>query len=173
MARLSCGFPLRYRITTNQPYSASSLLNERTRIERKLVNLDSRRIKLVDAYLNGAIPVDILKTEQNRLATEIETLRRRLATLDTRLERVTLKIEEAVKLASVAAGRYPATAPRRFSKAIFDGVYFEHKRVVRFEWSEAIAPLMRTAASLGGGSAKTSLVELAGLEPATSWVRSS
>ena len=83
------------------------------------------------------------------------------------------EIEKAVQLASVAADRYPRYSPetrRRFNKALFDPIYFEDKRIVRHDWSEAVAPLMRTATSLGGGSTKASMVEPAGLEPATFWL---
>ena len=148
---------------------------ERARLNRRLAQLDKERDKLMQALYADAIPVDLLKKEQERISGEVVKVKRRLASLDSMLENAEREIAEALRLASVAASRYTRYSTqtrRKFNKALFDGIYFLEKRVARFDYSEAIAPLMRTADSIAGGSTNAGLVELGGLEPPTSWVRS-
>jgi site-specific DNA recombinase len=122
-----------------------------------------------------ALPLDLLKKEQQRISAESRQITRRLEQLDTMLVRAETEIEKAVRLASVAAGRYARYSPetrRRFNKGLFDAIYFEDKRAVRFDWADAIAPVMRTADALASGSIKTRLVERTGIEPVTSGLQS-
>jgi site-specific DNA recombinase len=147
---------------------------ERARLNRSLARLDRERDKLLQAMYADAIPVDLLKREQERISGEVVKIKRRLTSLDSMLETAGREIESAIRIASVAASRYGRYSPetrRKFNKAIFDAMYFADKKIVRYEYSEAIAPLMRTAGALADGSTTVDLVECGGFEPPTSAMR--
>jgi hypothetical protein len=60
---------------------------------------------------------------------------------------------------------------RRLARALFAGVYVRDGKVERFELVDGLRLIRRTADVIVDGSNMNWLVELAGLEPATSWVR--
>jgi hypothetical protein len=55
---------------------------------------------------------------------------------------------------------------KRYNSAFIKKLIVKDRRIIRVAWEEPFATL-----SLGEGSSKTRYMELAGLEPATSWVR--
>ena len=161
---------------------------------RRIARLEREQEKLLRAHYVGAIDVDLLGREERRIASELVTARQRLESLGGNLERACTKLEEAIRLASVAARRYRRYSPktrREFNRALFKAIYLSDKRLDRFEWSDAIEPLIasvenlvgdaspavgewrqavepltRTAALSGGGSKYATMVEAAGIEPA-------
>jgi site-specific DNA recombinase len=143
---------------------------ERTRLMRRISRLEHEQQKLMQALYAGAIDVDLLGKEQRRISREIVTSRQRLLKLEGGVDRARQELEEAIRLASVAIRRYrryKPTARRAFNRAIINAVYLRDKRLDRFEWSDLIAPLMRTADFSAGGSKYVSMVEAAGIEPAS------
>ena len=44
---------------------------ERQQMERKRIELNAQRQKLLDAHYAGAVPLDLLKTEQDRIASQL------------------------------------------------------------------------------------------------------
>jgi site-specific DNA recombinase len=51
---------------------------ERRIQERRLVGIEADRKKLLDAHYADAIPLDLLRSEQERLTRELDTVERRL-----------------------------------------------------------------------------------------------
>ena len=54
------------------------LIEERKRAEERLRQLTDERMKLLQAHYVGAVPIDLLKTEQQRLTKEIKATERAL-----------------------------------------------------------------------------------------------
>jgi hypothetical protein len=85
------------------------------------------------------------------------------------------RIDRAVDVLVQANDRYADLSPmnrRRLARALFAGIYVRDRQIERFELVDGLRLVRRTADALAGGSNMNCLVELAGLEPATSWVRS-
>ena len=136
--------------------------NERERLQRRIDKLDRERLKLMQALYAEAIPLSVLKKEQQRITGEIAKANRRLETLSTRLDEAQVQIEQALRLATVVAPRYRIYAPQtrhKFNKAIFKAIYIHNKKIQDYDYSELLEPLVRTAGTLtASGSDKSSLV---------------
>ncbi len=130
-------------------------------VSKKLARLEAERERLVRAYCAGAIEIDLLKQEQERIAAEVaqaEALR-----LDA--ERIKLArdvISVAEELIDLAPRAYASLGPamrRRYNRAFFEAVHVEDRQVVRVKHQEPFEGL------LTGGFSKTPLVPPGGIEP--------
>jgi site-specific DNA recombinase len=148
---------------------------ERQRLRRKLDRAEEARTKLMQAWYRKTIDLELLGREQQRLLGEVNDTRRELALMDDRLDLARAEIDRALTLLGnirTDYQAYSATAKRKVNRAVFQGVYVREGHLVDFKLVEGIDLIRRTADALAGGSNMNCLVELAGLEPATSWVRS-
>ncbi len=129
-------------------------------VSKKLARLDAERERLVRAYCAGAIELDLLKREQERIASEAaqaEALR-----LDAeRVELARELISVAEELIDLAPRAYPSLGPalrRRYNRAFFEAVHVEGRQVARVTYREPFAALLTC------GFSKTPLVPPAGIE---------
>ena len=95
---------------------------ERTTQERRLHKLEGERKKLLDAHYADAIPLDLLKSEQVRIATEVASVEGRLAAVVGDFEEVETNLNRALDRAGdcQTAYREASNAMRRqFNLAFF------------------------------------------------------
>ncbi len=121
------------------------------------------RERLVRAYCAGAIELDLLKWEQERIAAEVaqaEALRLDAERIELAREVVAVA-EELINVAPLAYASLGPAMRRRYNRAFFEAVYVEDRQVARAEHKEPFEGL------LTGGFSKTPLVPPAGIEPAT------
>jgi hypothetical protein len=190
---------------------------ERRAQERRRRQLEGEQRALPDAHLGEAVPLDLLKSKQDTLTAELETIRQRLTDLEADFERAEGNLKRALAFAGNCQAAYQAASP---SAAAVQSHFLRpalHRRLLRGH--ERYGTVVRRApgqpASAGcyragrrqpaGGRAESpqaarspkrtptdkavgtdspttpyevvgwsqrTMVELAGLEPATSWVRS-
>ena len=86
--------------------------------------LKTQQAKLLEAHYADAIPLDLLKTEQARLARELDHITRELATLTADRERVEQHLTEALALLEHCHHLYthPDTPPRL--KKLLNTIFF-------------------------------------------------
>jgi hypothetical protein len=80
--------------------STAGLERQRSRQEKRVKQLENERRRLVRAHLDGAIPVDLLKEEQDRIADEMAQAQRQLNATDVDWNTVETNLTLALGLVS-------------------------------------------------------------------------
>ena len=102
--------------------------HERRIQERRLVGLTAERKKLLEAHYADAIPLDLLKTEQERLAREMDTAERRLAEVEGDFHKAEINLRRTLTRAGDCETAYrKADGPlrRQFNLAFFKRLWIE------------------------------------------------
>lgn len=106
--------------------------------------LTSERLRLLQAHYAGAVPLDLLKTEQDRIARQLAGIEDRLSATTIQFDRFEKCLKQAINYAVncdrgyAAAGHYQR---RLFNQALFTHVFVEDE-VVRTELAEPFKTLM-------------------------------
>ncbi|WP_248194921.1 hypothetical protein [Micrococcus endophyticus] len=106
---------------------AAELATRRTQLE-------SERQKLLQAHYAGAIPLDLLKKEQDRITASLETIEHRITAHHGHYAAARENLDDSLKLLSNAADIYEHTddANRRLLKqALFKAIYIDEDNDVR------------------------------------------
>jgi site-specific DNA recombinase len=175
-------------------------LRENAGIERQqLVTRQRRaldeRAKLLEAHYANAIPLDLLKVEQERIARELGHVEERLGALELRFDVVERNLKAALRFVGNLHHAYAEADPkvrRQMNQALFVRILVSDDGEVAGElrppfdrlfwvtrtaddgllYRRQVPERPRGPVTGPRGLNKQALVELAGLEPATSWVRS-
>ncbi len=162
---------------------------EATRQRKRLAKLTEEREKLLHAYYAGAVPIDLLRQEQDRLTTEANQAERHIEVAEASFADIEDTLGKALDLLADCQRAYlaaPGHLRRQWNQALFERLVVYDDKVGEAEIAEPFAtladpelpksldgkPVTASAVSSGAGSSEAIPVELAGLEPATSWVRS-
>ena len=163
--------------------SAKEIKRQRQRIAK----LTAQRKKLLDAHYADAIPLDLLREEQDRITTARADAEQRLAETQFEAAAVRQTLEQTFELALCCADAYakaPSSVRRQWNQVYFRRINVRDDAIENVELGEGHAEFYELNGRLadeaenpdlpshGPGSSEEALVELAGLEPATSWVRS-
>lgn len=169
--------------------------DERHTQERRLAALERQRHKLLQAHYAGALPLDLLASEQARLTTEIDAANRILSTTTAQSDAVTTGVRQCLDRLTDCQAAYAASPPRmrrQMNQAIFQRIEITDEYIVTTRYSEQyellMDPRLRTAAEAcpsdiedlpgrlgnegtptyaGRGSSYERLVDVEGLEPPT------
>ncbi|MHB1390008.1 MAG: recombinase family protein [Thermoleophilia bacterium] len=137
---------------------------EKQFLAKRIGKLADEQIKLLKAYYAEAVPLHLLKKEQDRIANEAAVSQNRLEIIDMQLDELKETLELALDIATQCGFGYKAASQntRRFyNKAFFEKIYIKDGKVVDKEFTDLFCDLLTE------GSDKRSLVGPAGLEPAT------
>jgi site-specific DNA recombinase len=148
----------------------SEASERRVVLTRTLAKLAEERGKLLQAFYANAIPLDLLKTEQDRIGIAEHAAKDELQTTDGDLEGWQDVLRTAILLAGNCHAAYLKARPsvrRRFNDAVFEAVYIKDRKIGRAEFSEVFAPLFSRPSSN-----KRLKVEVGGVEPPSSGVHS-
>ena len=157
---------------------------ESARQRRRLAKLNEEREKLLHAYYAGAVPVDLLRSEQDRLASETRQAEHHLEVAETSFGDITDTLAKALDLLADCHGAYlaaPGHLRRQWNQALFERLIVYDQRIADAEVAEPFATLAdpefpkrldgeavtQNTASSGGGSNEGLLIGAAGFEPAT------
>lgn len=103
----------------------SEVVEQRQSLASRKLDIERKQRKLLEAHYNDAIPMDMLRTEQQRLDAELTTTTRALAALDVDLEASERHITMAVALAQNAASAYrraPDHVRRMLNQILFERI---------------------------------------------------
>jgi len=106
---------------------------ERTRQERRLATLRGERQKLLEAHYADAIPLELLKTEQTRIARDITNAEARLATLEGDFTSAKTNLAKALALVQDCHAAYlsaPDKLRRQFNQAFFERLLIDDNYTV-------------------------------------------
>ena len=162
---------------------------DRTRIVTRQRRLLDERAKLLEAHYAGAIPLDLLKTEQDRIAAELDTIEQRLSATELKSDTVEINLKKALDLVGNLRAAYVGAPPRirrLMNQAIFERFLINDAEEVTGTFGGPFGLLMEAAGREATQTLSThapewprgpetgplglsieSLVEAAGLEPAS------
>jgi len=157
---------------------------EATRQRRRLAQLTEQREKLLHAYYAGAVPVDLLRQEQDRLTDEIAQAEHHVENAQQSFADIQTTLDKALDLLANCQPAYtkaPNHLRRQWNQALFERILVHDDRIDQTEIAEPFATLTdpelpqrldgnatnETAASSGGGSNEALIVGETGFEPAT------
>jgi len=163
---------------------------EAARQQRRLAKLASEREKLLHAYYAGAVALDLLKSEQERLTSETAHAEHHLELATHSLTDVQATLDKALDLLANCARAYrraPSHLRRHWNQALFDRFLVLDDDLDQAPLAEPFATLADpelptrleaeiadpAPASTCGGSNEPVLIGAPGFEPATDRVASS
>jgi site-specific DNA recombinase len=100
--------------------------SERHKLEAQQTTLTAQRQKLLDAHYAGAIPLDLLKTEQDRIAIELAHIQQQLGAANDSYEQARANLAECLDLTRDCHTAYlqaPDITRRLFNQAFFSRIY--------------------------------------------------
>jgi hypothetical protein len=141
-------------------------IDEHDRHNARLKALAAERHKLLDAYYANAIPLDLLKAEQDRISRETHQTQARLDSLGTDLDQWRQVLTLAARFAVNCHAAYRAassTAKRQLNHALFTHITVRDGHINDWQFHAPFDALLKPPQFEYG-----SLVELRGIEPLTS-----
>jgi hypothetical protein len=112
---------------------------ERKAQERRLRKLEAERKKLLEAHYADAIPLDLLKSEQDRLTAEIANAEGRLAEIEADFKTVEANLERVLMRAGDCEAAYREATPtmrRQFNLAFFKRLFVGDDDTIAAELAE-------------------------------------
>ncbi len=131
---------------------------------KRIAKLASEKLKLMEAYYAGAVPLDVLKAEQQRIASEVASSETRLKKITVNLDQHTVVLEKAINIAKGCGVGYLQAKPknrRLFNQAFFEKIYVKDKKLYKGEFTDLFGALFSKSSN------KTDLVGDSGFEPLT------
>jgi site-specific DNA recombinase len=124
--------------------------DERRDLEAQRTVLTAQRQKLLDAHYAGAIPLDLLKTEQERIAAQLGHIGQQLTDADQNYEQARQMLADCLDLSRDCHMAYlQATDPTRrlFNQAFFSKIYIDEdddtrERTVRVDYNQPFDDLL-------------------------------
>ena len=119
-------------------------------LTKKLARLADERGKLLQAFYANAIPLDLLKAEQERIGVAEQAAKGELEATKGDLESWQEVLRTAIQLAGNCHAAYLKARPsvrRRFNDAVLQAVFVKDRRFARAEFSEVFAPLFSRPSS--------------------------
>lgn len=120
-------------------------LKEAERQSRRVSKLKDERKKLLFAHYEEAIPLDLLKTEQERIRREVAEAESVFAATQLRFREIAQTLDQALDLAAncqEAYGRAPDKLRRQFNQVFFRKLLVSDTRVAGAELAEPFAQLL-------------------------------
>ena len=165
-------------------------LAESTSDEKKLLagqkaKLEAEQVKLLQAHYADAIPLDLLKTEQDRIRASLQAITGRLDALETTYDKAKVGLDAILGLLTDIGDVYAKADPserRMLNRALFDRITIDDEDDATLQPTEAIQTILATSPRphnertlphdhAGQGSNVQLYVELRGFEPLTSSLR--
>src|SRR5439155_16189559 len=162
---------------------------KRARQQRKRITaLEGERRKLLQAYTAGAIELELLKEDQARIMRQLADAGAALAATEVHWENIETNLKAALGLAVNFGAAYRRAAPqtrRHLNQAVFEAVYVDREGVNYTRLADPFSTLLaedlmarleqelKNPESISSvrGSKENTLVEVSGLEPPTSTLR--
>lgn len=155
-------------------------IKEKEFLTKKISKLTSEQYKLMQAFYDDAVPVNVLKSEQKRIADEIAIGNKRLEVLSARFDYSEKIMKLAMKMASCCYLAYTKARPktrRMFNQTMFKKIFVKDRKIERVEYTEVFDHLFSTVARCNNctekqflfspSSDKLQVVGPVGFEPTT------
>jgi site-specific DNA recombinase len=117
---------------------------EELALTKQRARLLNERAKLLQAHYARAVPVDLLKAEQDRIGQALDGIESRLSALQTKFDLIEANLKVALNFASDCHRAYVQASDhvrRRFNQAFFTHIYVDED-TVRTELAEPFRMLL-------------------------------
>ena len=121
---------------------------EVVRQQRRLARLEKERVKLLRAHYAEAIPMELLRSEQERISREAMDAESAIRQSQTEAATIEAGLDKALALATECGHRYPAASPlvrRLFNQAFFERFEVTSDYEVTAELKEPFSQLVEAA----------------------------
>lgn len=139
----------------------STLDRDMRRARRERQRLSEEQAKLLRAYYDDALPLELMKQEQARLERALQQADQRIETGAAAVDEVSANLGRCLDLMSDCHATYASAADsvrRHMNQAIFRKLYIDEEGIVRHELEEPFAtlhdPQLRDTADLGEPTAE-------------------
>ena len=158
---------------------AAASADERATLSAQKAKLEAEQVKLLQAHYADAIPIDLLKTEQDRIRASLHAINSRLDSLGTLYANAKIGLDAILDILTDLGDLYAKAEPaerRMLNRALFTKITIDDAEHVTTEPVQTIATILATDTSpnnvrtlphdeAGQGSNVTGYVELGGFEP--------
>ena len=113
---------------------------------KRRVQLNEERLKLLNAHYQGAIPVDLLKTEQDRITRALEESEQQLLAAEVGIDRIESTVRRCMKLLKTCYETYITASPqlrRLLNQSMFEAFSVGSDGEVMAKPTEAFLTLLR------------------------------
>ena len=114
--------------------------------ERKLKQLEGERLKLMQAHYAGKVPLELLGIEQQRIESEIASLRAAVKLTIVSGKQLQATVDKTVAFLDKCQQAYEAMGPRErrlMNQAFFKRIWVTEDGIVGWEYNAPFASLMR------------------------------
>lgn len=111
------------RIGGQRPTSSATADSRRKQARRRLRDITEKQGKLLEAHYANAIPLDLLKSEQDRLAAEFATATTLLESSEASFENIEANLERCLAFLTNCYEAYLSAPPkvrRQMNQAVFE-----------------------------------------------------
>lgn len=115
--------------------------DERALLTAQKEKLDAERLKLVQAHYADAIPLDLLKSEQERIRTTHDAIEHRLENLATSYEDAREGLDQLADILTDLGDVYTRCEPaerRILNRALFDKIILDDEQAIRYQPDGAV-----------------------------------
>jgi site-specific DNA recombinase len=122
---------------------------DRARALKRRLQLNEQRKKLLNAHYMDAIPLELMKDEQDRITKEMADTERDLAAAEIGLDKVAATLRRAMEFLTNCYQTYVMAPPqmrRQLNQAVFECFLVNHNGSLQAKPTEAFRPLLRTDA---------------------------
>jgi DNA invertase Pin-like site-specific DNA recombinase len=109
--------------------------------ERRTQQLTEERKKLLDAYYGGAIPMELMRSEQDRITQELKIVKERLTRASRMSDQVEVTLEKAIRWARDLPRAYQAAddhGRRQLNQAVFKCLWVFEDGIAAYEFTEGV-----------------------------------
>ena len=141
---------VRQRLSSDLRQLNQDAEREHQRLRREQTQLEAEQASLLRAHYAGAVPLDLLKREQDRLADRLGHLQRRLAETTSQLDSVDANLTVCLRLLTncqAAYGAAPDPIRRQLNQAFFTKLYVDEDGI-RFDLAEPFGILLSAEKSV-------------------------
>ena len=124
---------------------AESTSDERTLLAVQKAKLEAEQVKLLQAHYADAIPIDLLKTEQDRIRASLHAITNRLDTLATTYDNARIGLGAILGLLTDIGDVYAKAEPaerRMLNRALFDRITIDDEDQAALEPARTIATIL-------------------------------
>ena len=123
---------------------------ERQQMEQQRTTLTAQRQKLLDAHYAGAVPLDLLRTEQDRIARQLARIQEQLQDAEANFEQARTMLADTLDLTRDCYAAYLEandSTRRLFNQAFFAKIYIDEddetrERTVRVDYNQPFDNLL-------------------------------
>ena len=128
----------------------ASSADDRKQTEKQRIELAAQRQKLLEAHYAGAIPLDLLKSEQERLSAQYDRIQGEITSADANFEQAREILADTLDLARDCHAAYlqaDDNTRRLFNQAFFSKIYideddFTREQSIRVDYNEPFDHLL-------------------------------